>query len=251
MFHPDHARLRARLAAGEDLALVWLALGSPALAEIAARARPDGIVIDMQHGLFCRTGLEAAAGVVPPAIPVLARVAENGFTAIGTALDAGCEGVIVPMVETAREAADAVAAAHYPPRGRRSGGGLRPTADFGAYLAAAAERIAVIVMIETARGVDNAAAIAATPGVDGVLIGSGDLAISLGAAPGSAAYEDAVRAVRAACAAAGVAPGIFTMDAAAARRRREEGFRLVVGANDITLAERGFAEALAALGSGR
>lgn len=248
MFHPDHARLRARLAAGDALGLTWLALGSPALAEIAARARPDGIVLDLQHGLYDRATLEAAAGIVPPAIPLLARVAENGFLAIGTALDAGSEGVIVPLVETAAEAARAVAAAHYPPKGGRSGGGIRPTADMGGYLKAAPDRIAVIVMIETAKGVKNAADIAATPGVDGVLIGSGDLAISLGEAPGSRRYEKAVKAVAKACSGAGIAPGIFTMDLADALARRAQGFRLVVTANDIAVAERGFATATAGFG---
>lgn len=245
MFHPDHARLRARLAAGDALGLTWLALGSPALAEIAARARPDGIVLDLQHGLYDRATLEAAAGIVPPGIPLLARVAENGFLAIGTALDAGSEGVIVPLVETAAEAARAVAAAHYPPKGSRSGGGIRPTADMGRYLKATPDRIAVIVMIETAKGVKNAADIAATPGVDGVLIGSGDLAISLGEAPGSKPYEKAVKAVAKACSGAGIAAGIFTMDLAAALARRAQGFRLVVTETDIGLAERGFATATA------
>src|SRR5690348_17893295 len=113
----------------------------------------------------------------------LVRVARNGAAEIGTALDAGAVGVIVPLVETAEEARQAVDAARYPPQGNRSGGGVRPLMDFKRYVPAANEHVLVAVMIETKRGVANAAAIAATPGVDMVFIGTGDLALSLGVFP--------------------------------------------------------------------
>ena len=122
------------------------------MVELAARAKPDAIVIDMQHGLWERAALEAAIGVTPAAVPVLVRVAENSAIAIGTALDAGAEGVIVPLVETAAQARAAVAAARYPPRGARSGGGIRPLAQFADYVAAAGGAIVVAVMIETNKG---------------------------------------------------------------------------------------------------
>ena len=96
-------------------------------------------------------------------------------------------------------------------------------------------------MIETVRGVHNAAAIANTPGVDFVLIGTGDLAISLGGFPHvDPRHEEACRHVLDACKAANVPCGIFTGNAEAAAKRRGEGYPIVVVANDIDVVSRGF-----------
>ena len=122
MFDPRRPTLRYRLDRGDTLGVAWLSLGSVAVAELAARARPDAIVLDLQHGLWERATMEQAIGAAPSDIPVLVRVAENTPMAIGQALDAGAEGVIVPLVETAKQARKAVEAALYPPRGARSGG---------------------------------------------------------------------------------------------------------------------------------
>jgi hypothetical protein len=99
-------------------------------------------------------------------------------------------------------------------------------------------------MIETQRGVRNAAAIAHTPGIDFVLIGTGDLAMSLGVAPGDPRHEQACRTVLEACRAAHVPCAIFTGHAEAAIARRREGYNLVVVANDIDIVARGFSSAM-------
>lgn len=145
----------------------------------------------------------------------------------------------------------AVAAARFPPLGHRSGGGVRPVGmGFGNYLTAA-EHVAVGVMIETARGVDNAAAIAATSGLDFILIGTGDLGLSYAdAADPEAAKQAGCAKVLAACRTAGLPCGIFTFDAAAAAVRRAQGFALTVVANDIDLVGGGFAKAAAAFRAG-
>jgi 2-keto-3-deoxy-L-rhamnonate aldolase RhmA len=149
--------LRARLGR-EPLAGFWMSIGSPAIVELAASAGADVIVLDLQHGLWDRVGMEHAIGVAAPVTSVLVRVAENTAAAIGQALDAGAEGVIVPLVETAAETACAVAAACFPPHGTRSGGGLRPlSAGFPAYVEGARTRTMVGVMIETPLGVATAA----------------------------------------------------------------------------------------------
>lgn len=245
---PSDRSLRDRLAGGEPFGLVWLAVGSAAIAEIAGAAGAQAIVVDLQHGLWDRLGLEAAVGLARA--PTLVRVEENTPLAIGRALDSGADGVLVPLVETADEAAAAVASARFPPEGRRSGGGVRPLGGgFGAYLAAA-DGIAVGVMIETARGVENAAAIAAVSGLDFILIGTGDLGLSYAAAPDpDAAKEAGCAAVLAACRAAGLPCGIFTLTAAAARARRAEGYALTVVANDIDVLRTGFAGAVSAFGA--
>jgi 2-keto-3-deoxy-L-rhamnonate aldolase RhmA len=249
MLDPRRPTLRYRLDKGDRLGVAWLSLGSVALCELAARARPDAIVLDLQHGLWDRVSTEHAIAAVPAEIPVLVRVAENTPAAIGQALDAGAEGIIVPLVETAKQARRAVSAAHYPPRGERSGGGVRPLSDFVDYVAAAERAIVVCVMIETARGVRNARAIAAAQGVDLVFIGTGDLALSLGTFPAfDERHEAACQAVLAACRAEWTLCGTFTGSVDAARARREQGFRMTVTINDIDLAARGFAQATAAFG---
>ena len=243
MFDPARATLRYQIDTGRCLGAVWCAMGSAAIVETAARARPDCIVIDLQHGLWERRELEAAIGLVPPDIPVLVRTAENTAFAIGSALDAGAEAVIVPLIETAKQARQAVKAAKYPPHGHRSGGGLRPLADFVRYVAGA-DKIVVIVMIETARGVKNAAAIAAVDGVDMVLIGTGDLALSLETFP-AMQHEHSVACadIHRACKAAWTPCGIFTPSLDLARMRRQQGYRLVVVANDADVVARGFNQA--------
>jgi len=245
MFDPTRASLRSRIAQKAPLGVFWVSLGSTAVIEIAANSKPDAIVIDAQHGLFDRQTLENAVGAASRHAAVLVRTAENTAMAIGQALDSGAEGVIVPLIEIDQQAADAVAAARYPPHGHRSAGGVRPlSGDFANYRALANAHTVVGVMIETQRGVRNAAAIAATPGIDFVLIGTGDLAISLGATPGDSRHEQACRTVLEACRAAHVPCAIFTGHAEAAIARRSQGYNLVVVANDVDVVARGFASAM-------
>ena len=241
-------KLRQRLGK-QPLGALWMSIGSATLIELAGAAGADAIVIDVQHGLWDRSNLEAAVGAVAPATSALVRVAENTAIAIGQALDTGAEGVIVPLIEDGAAAAQAVAAARFPPQGHRSGGGVRPLASgFMDYCAIANERTVVGVMIETARGVENASAIARTPGVDFVLIGTGDLALSLGAAggknAGKTARDDACRKILQACRDAGIPCAIFTASVDDAVARVRDGYAMVVAANDIAVVTSGFGDAM-------
>ncbi len=241
--------LRARLRQ-PGLLLAWFCMGSVPLLEIGAARGFDAAVIDLQHGLWDRMSTHLAVSALG-GVPMIARVAANTAAAIGEALDSGAAGVLVPLVETAGQARDAVAAANFPPGGIRSGGGVRPlSGGFAGYVEGSARPL-VGVMIETVRGVAEAAAIAATPGLDLILIGTGDLALSIGCFPAiDERQEQACQAIRAACLAAGVPCGIFTTTAEAARRRLDEGFAATVAANDIAVVARGFAAASAAARTG-
>lgn len=238
-------RLRAGLRQ-PGLLLAWFCLGSVPLIELGAARGFDAAVIDLQHGLWDRMSTHCAVSALGD-VPMIARVAANTVAAIGAALDSGAAGVLVPLVETAEQARDAVAAAHFPPGGIRSGGGVRPLGQgFAGYVERNA-RPFVGIMIETVCGVAEAAAIAATPGVDLVLIGTGDLALSIGCFPvPDERLEQACQSIRAVCLAAGVPCGIFTTTAEAARQRLEEGFAATVGANDIAVVVQGFKAAGAA-----
>ena len=246
---PGPADLRTLLA-GPGLSLAWFTMGSVPLLEIGAAQGFDAAVIDLQHGLWDRMSTHLAVSALG-GMPVIARTASVAVAAIGEALDSGARGVLVPLVETAAQARDAVAAATFPPGGVRSGGGVRPLSrGFAAYVADHASPL-IGVMIETAHGVANAAQIAATPGIDLVFIGTGDLALSIGCFPEfDERHEQACRSVQDACRAAGVPCGIFTGNAEAARARREQGFAATVAANDVDIVRRGFATAATSVTTG-
>ncbi len=242
LFDPAAPRLKPRLAAGEPTGVAWFTLGSATLIEIASRHGPDAIVIDMQHGLFDRVSLEAAIGA--SRAPVLVRTRDAVPASIGEALDAGAEGVIVPLVESGEAAAAVAAACRYPPSGNRSGGGIRPLANFAAHAGSANAGIVAGVMIETAAGVEAADAIAAS-GVDFVFIGTGDLALSLGTAPGSEAHQAACARILKACRAKKIPCGVFAMSAEAAAGRIGEGYALSVATIDLDAYESATRTALA------
>jgi len=209
------ASLRTALREPAPLFGAWLQLESPMAAEIAGRLGFDWVGIDVQHGLIGYDGmLRMLQAVAVGGVPAIVRVAAADPAAIGRALDSGAAGVIVPLVESAEQAELAVAACRFPPRGRRSWGPVRP-ALAGGYRPADADReVACIVMVETRAGVDAVEEIAAVDGVDGVLVGPSDLALSLGGGPAATLADPLVRPhaerVVAACAAAGVAVGAVT-----------------------------------------
>lgn len=235
-----------RLRGGDSLSCVWLSLGSVAVAEIAAECLPDVIVFDGQHGLWERTTLHAAISAAMINSTPIVRVAANAGHLIGEALDSGAQGVIVPLVESSAQAAAAVAAAHFPPHGNRSGGGVRPLANFGAYSEACATQVLVSVMIETQVGLANAREIISTKGVDMVFIGPGDLALSL-SPDGASGLEDAIQMILDLCRSMGVPCGLFTGSVEDAQRRRAEGFAFVVAEDDIRLIRNGMARSLSAV----
>jgi len=236
----SHPALQARWAAGEA-ALGGSAHGGPASIEPLATAGYDWIWLDCQHGPYDEGDaariLRTLAGV-PYAMAV--RVSHNEPAAIGRLLDAGADILIVPLVDSADEAAQAVAACRYPPAGVRSFGPGRP--DLGFDLALLEGRVSCFVMVESAGGLAEVDAIAATPGVTGIVVGPIDLGISLGIAPrdavGSAQVADALVAIRAACERAGIVPGVVALGAEHAGRCVELGYRFVgVGADVLSVRE--------------
>jgi 2-keto-3-deoxy-L-rhamnonate aldolase RhmA len=231
--------LKPLLAGEQHLHLIWLALGSVPVAEFAAHANPDALVLDLQHGLWERATLEAAIGVARMQVPVIARCAENSHSAISQALDAGAASVLVPLVETAEDARRAVSAGRYPPTGKRSAGGVRPLQAGFEAMRAADRDVAIGLMIETVEGVENVEAIAATAGVDYLFIGTGDLALSRGTSDSEVIGRDCER-IALAAAANGLPCGIFTANAGAVRQAFESGYRMAVCANDVDLVNEGF-----------
>lgn len=250
-------RLRRR----EPVVGYWVASDNPAAAERIAHAGYDYVCLDVQHGLIDYTGclhgltaIDAAggAGVV--------RVPANDAAWIGRALDAGARGVIVPLVNSAGEAAAAVRACRYPPVGVRSYGPARSVLRIGPAPREADAAIACIVMIETRGGLDSVDEICATPGVDAVYVGPADLALALGAAhpadgPALPDFEVALEQVRTAAAKAGIAAGLHCFDGQSAAAALSAGFTFVSVASDLrhleAIARRELAAARSGLSTGQ
>jgi len=179
-------RTKARLLDDELVVGVFAMANSPHIAGVVASAGFDFVYYDMEHTTLDFATLEwlvrcaDAAGITP-----FARVASEAKPHILPALEAGAQGIMVPAVESAAQAAEVVRVSRYFPEGRRGmfylGYGSRyagiPAAD---HYASSNREILVTVQIETARGVENAADIAAVPGVDALFLGPADLSQSLG-----------------------------------------------------------------------
>lgn len=217
----------------------WSILPSPLTVELVARSGFDFLCIDTQHGPVGYDQLVAMLQVAcVVGCPTLVRVASHDPAELMHAIDAGAQGVIVPMVDDAAEARRVVGACHYPPAGYRSWGPLRPALGARAQVADEANHeVVVVVMIETQEGLRNAAEIAAVPGVDVLLVGPTDLAVTHGLTAGAYAGTDQhaalVRQVISAGATYGVAVGNVCGDVESARRWADEGMRFLTVGSDL------------------
>lgn len=234
-----------RLHARDRIIGYWSVLDAPVVLERLGRIGYDYVAIDGQHGLLGYSGIlsglmaiDAGAAAGGSGTVGLVRVAANDASVIGQALDAGAHGVIVPLVNTADDAAKAVAAARYAPRGMRSYGPMRSQLRIGPTPAEADAATCVLVMIETTDGLANVEEIAAVPGISGLYVGPSDLSLALGASrPGDPAiassFASALDRIRAAADRNGIAAVIHTPDGTTARQRLEEGFTGVTVASDL------------------
>lgn len=230
---------------------VWATLGDARTTLALERAGFDWVGVDAQHGHFDDAGLRDLFALRRgTAAPVLVRVAANDPTAIGRALDAGADGVIVPLVQDAEQAEAAVAAAHYPPRGARSWGPLPGSRDHAGD-AASMPRPLCAVMVETARAVAGVAELAATPDLDMVFVGPFDLALALGRDVDDMLADTAEDAplpvIVRACRAAGVLPGAYAGSPERAAALRAQGFSWIAVTTDSGVLQLGSAAARAAL----
>lgn len=170
---------------GQCPTLGWIAISNWFTAEVMARLGFDALCVDLQHGINEMTDVGPLLAAISQTDTVpFVRVAWNEPAPIMRALDLGAYGIIIPLVNTAEEAARAVAACRYPPVGMRSSGPIRAVQYGGAdYASRANDEILVLAMIETREGLANLDAICATPGLDAVYIGPADLSFALGLEP--------------------------------------------------------------------
>jgi 4-hydroxy-2-oxoheptanedioate aldolase len=215
---------RSRLATREPLYGAWSVIPSPLSVRSLAAAGLDYVVMDLQHGGATETDLPALTSAIrlAGAAPI-GRVRHAHTADIGRALDLGCEGVIVPNVDSAAQARQVAGAVRYPPAGYRSAGGVL-----------AAGEPFCLVMVESAAAVAELDATLAVDGVDGLYVGPRDLSLSLGCelSPDDPVQNRALQSIWAACAAAGKPVGVHATEGALARRYREAGCTLITTAGD-------------------
>ena len=212
---------------------VWATLGEPRTAAALTASGLDWVALDQQHGHFDDRAMRETLALTPGrAVPLLVRVQANDAGLIGRVLDAGGDGVIVPLVDSPEQAAAAVAAAHHPPHGTRSWGFLPDTAR--------TDRVPfVAVMIETADALAAVEEIAAVPGIDMLFVGPFDLSLRLGTTVDALLADSGPEAplprVLAAAARAGVTAGAFGAEPARAAVLASLGFSWVIVTTDAGL----------------
>lgn len=243
------ARLRAAWTEGAGLGL-WSSVTDLTIAELVAGLPYDYIAVDLQHGAATFSELPGLlqamrAGDRAP----LVRVPWNEPKSIMRALDTGAAGVIVPMVNSAAEAARAVAACRYPSDGVRSWGPMwgYVRAD-GALPPQAQDADAVcLAMIETAAAAEDVERIVRTPGLDGIYVGPNDLALACGY--GRSTYRDSpglaatIQRIVDAGRDAGIAVGLHCSDPQMGRDWAERGASMLTVAQETGLLAEGAREA--------
>jgi 4-hydroxy-2-oxoheptanedioate aldolase len=241
------SRLQEALATKERIFGGWVVGPTVIGPEEYAAAGYDYVGFDIQHGYLDDADvalLLRRLEHVPIATAV--RLPSAAAAPIGRVLDAGADAVIIAMVESAEQAAAAVAATCYAPKGVRSFGPLR--ASLGLDPAAHEARVSVFAMIETAKGLSALAEICAIPGLTGVYVGPADLAISLGQNPIDAlttpAVLDPITRIRAAATDAGLVPAIHANAGKPGKVMAELGFQMITLASESQALRRGAAEHL-------
>lgn len=237
--------VKAKLHRGEPAFGVWLNSSSSQQARLMARLGYDWLLIDAEHGAYNPTlmaDIVASIADAGTACAPLVRVPHNTVEWFKWALDSGAWGVVVPMVNTAEEAKQAVSWAKYPPVGTRSIGTTFAPLAFGAtdwpsYARIANDEILVILQIESIQGLQNLDAILGVSGVDVAFVGPNDLHASLGLPPSNEGAEPefvkALEQIKEGARQHNVATGIFTSGGEAAAQRVREGFQMLSVTSDL------------------
>jgi 2-keto-3-deoxy-L-rhamnonate aldolase RhmA len=241
----------------QNLAAGKAALGSmvfefftPGIARICANAGAEFVMYCMEHtGVGFETlkpqfAMCRALGVVP-----LVRVPTTEYHFVARALDVGALGVMVPLVDTAEQAARIVSFTRYPPQGRRGAAFGFAHDDYQGgdvveKMRAIHERTLVICMIETRAGLENVEAIAAVDGVDVIWLGHFDLTNFLGI-PGQFShpqYRDAVKRIAAAAKKHGKSAGYMAASAELGREYLGHGYRMIATGTDQALLQNAIGE---------
>jgi 4-hydroxy-2-oxoheptanedioate aldolase len=239
---PENTFKRA-LQAGQRQIGLWLGLANPYTSELLAGTGFDWLVVDAEHSPNDpRSALSQLQAIAPyPAHPVVRTVSDD-VALLKQYLDIGAQTLLVPMIDTAEQAARVAAATRYPPRGIRGVGSALARASrwnqVQDYLQNCENEICVLVQVESRVGLANLAAIVATEGVDGVFFGPADLAASMGmlGRSGEPEVQEAIAQGIRTVVAAGKAAGVLSADPVVAHKYLDLGALFVaVGVDTLLL----------------
>lgn len=246
--------IKSTISAGRASIGTWIQLGHPGIAEVLSGIGFDWIAADMEHSdITMNQFAHLCRGMYGRGPVPLARVKENDDLSIRQVLDLGARGVIVPLVNNADEATNAVAAAKYPPVGVRGFAFTRSNdygAGFDSYVREANDDVLVIAMVETREAVENVESILDVDGLDGIFLGPYDLSGSYGI-PGKVddpILKTAFRRCVEACASKGKSAGIHIVSPqdSAIEEAIRSGFTFIALGIDHRFMHVGAREALAA-----
>lgn len=211
---------KAALRAGQLQRGIWCTIRDPLVAEMLADCGFDWLMFDTEHSPMDPISvLPMLQAIAPYPVTPIVRPGSLNPAEIKKLLDIGAQTILVPYVQSAEEAAQAVAAVTYPPEGIRGVSGITRATRFGripGYHSRARDEICLIVQVETVEAIARIEEIAAVPGVDAIFVGPADLAASLGFAgqPNhptvTAAVLDSIRRITT----AGLPAGILTLNEA-------------------------------------
>ena len=232
-------KLKQMFQEGKPIINGWLQIPSAFSAEVMAHQGWDSCTIDMQHGVIdYPNALGMLQSISTTDVTPLARVNWNEPGQIMKILDAGCYGIICPMVSNRKEAENFVKACLYPSKGYRSFGPIRGLLYGGTDYAKHADyEILKLAMIETKEALDNLDEILDTPHLDGIYIGPADLSLAIGEEPGfdkpqnSKAYKEIIKILEAAKK-RNLFTGIHNGSAEYAKIMIDKGFNLVTVGSD-------------------
>ncbi len=231
---------RCRLKKGDYLLGTLITLSSPEVVDLLADCGFDWFFYDLEHSAMGVQEVQTLLQVAGNRCAGVIRVPLNDEIWFKKVLDIGADGVIVPLVNSAEEARQAVRFSKFPPIGRRSVGIARAHgygSRFLEYVSTANDKIAVLVQAEHYLAVENIDEIVKVDGVDGVIIGPFDLSASLGKAGqvSDAEVRASIQKIRAACEKVGLPVGIFGATLESAEGLRSEGYHLLAAATDTML----------------
>lgn len=183
-FQHKKSPLKTKLKNNELSVGSWLTIPHPSIIEIMSSANFEWLTIDIEHAAIDFETVQNLIGHIQAnKMEALVRVSKNDEVIIKRVMDAGANGVIVPMVKNAEEAKDAVSYVKYPPKGKR-GVGLSRAQQYGigfeSYREWVQNESIVIIQIEHIEAVDNLPEILDVEGVDGIIVGPYDLSASMG-----------------------------------------------------------------------
>jgi 4-hydroxy-2-oxoheptanedioate aldolase len=239
--HATRYDLRDRVAQNKVGYGGWCGLPTSLTVEIMGAAGCDWVCIDLQHGLIGDDMMRnMLLGASAYRIPALVRVSWNDPSTIMRALDAGADGVIVPMINTRKEAELAASASRYPPLGMRSWGPLRSTiADPTFRPQDGNHRALCLVMVETIESFSNLDEILDVSSVDGVFVGYHDFAISQRGTnenAGTLASDlDAIHHIAEECSSRNLLAGITCAHGQEAEQWTRAGYNLLAVSSDVGL----------------